>query len=1130
MKASTNTFKVTVTRVNNPFNRFDKEIFEVDELGWSSIHRELVLKYADECYIAVNGNLIPIDSVLPLNDGDRITIIPRVAGSGDGKQIFGLVAMFALAFIGAPYLAGFVGVQGTLAYAIAYTAVMVGGALLIGSLMPGPKLDKGVDVQPSYGWNPHNTQSQGIPIPRYYGKNKIFGNYIAVHTEPSSTNNTKELINAIMSLCSGPVKSIDSIQIHDQPVEAYDDVLIETRLGHINQTPISFFEETKAQFIINRLVTHSDGAVEYLLPDADFDVIEVGLTFDRGLFFANDKGGLSAHTVGIKIEIKEDDPESSYSTLVARNLTAAKTSPVHINYRSDGSYPGGNPVDVERGKKYKIRVTKTSDDRTSSRFGDRLKLQLVREVLNDGFSYPRTAMIGVKALATDQLSGSLVIDTIVEGAIINVFDGTNWSLEYSNNPAWVLWDIFTQPVISGDGGEESPYQIEEYEGIDPSRLDLPKFYELATFSDELVSDGDGGNEKRLTFNGGFEEHTTMWEAALTVCEVARCIPVWNGIKLSLAINKPGTVVQAFSDGNIIKGSFKETFLPVDDRLSEIEISYVDSELNFERTVFSIFDENSPFFYNKATVNMQGIDKSSRAWRAGMLRLLQNRYLYSTIEFQADIDAIACTIGDIIYVQSSVPKWGEGGRVVSATDDTVVLDRVLNLDAGTKKVMVKTFDPVNEQEQIDVRTVSSVVGKTITVTENWTVNPSKGDVYAMGLENLIGKKYRVIGLQHHSEQKFTITALNYDEAIYGGDTSEPVIPTKDYTSPGSNGTNIFRPRTPEEIENKYPIDNIFLESAGITADIPLFNGFSWTNDAPSAGSISWLEFTLYYKGETYTVVAGNSNFKYVYWDLSNPTAISGTNSLISTLGANRWVVGVNDDGTFFPTFGSRIIHGGLIEADTIDANHINVTNLAAIQSTYETSLGGDTRLRINANGIQISNNAGSTWSDFLWNDSGVVKVNADLINAGSLNATMLTTGLLHADRLSSGIITTIKLALNSVTTQSSSTTAGSTSLDTDWKSVQTASFTSVSGMVNLNVLFTVEFGSITHGVYYELRRSSTVLISGFTGNYANQTVAFSAAAADFDPGTGSITYTLYLKTSTSTGAASNRTIQLVQFKR
>ncbi|OHB43896.1 MAG: hypothetical protein A2Y13_01295 [Planctomycetes bacterium GWC2_45_44] len=681
--------ELQIIKVKNPLDKSKREIATMP-YRQETLHELRLMTLPDNVDIAISVNGQIVDEkywkiTIP-RAGDSVALVPilRGDGGGNGKGFLGIFLMIATAGIAAPFVAGtMLGLTaGTMAYTIAMATVVVAGGLLISSMMnKGAKsnFDNNWENSQVYGWSPQTTQEQGLVTPKFYGKNKLYGNVVAVHTEVDETDSTKQYLKMLVALGAGPVKGIvsDSIQINNQPASYYSNVTTEERFGTIDQTVISFFTETKPEYRPNIVVANGTPRI-YITPDSDFDALEIELLFDRGIYYANDAGGLSSHGIGIKIEISESGL-NDWDILVAETISASSTSAVRASYLSSETYTGGSAVSITNGKKYDIRVTKTTAE-AGSRYGDQLRLGSVREVINDDFVYPKTSLLGIEALATDQLSGSITVSCVQEGAIVNVFGGSTWSLEYNTNPAWVLWDILTQPVITGSGTELDPYEIERYDGIDPARLDIAKFYELALFCDELVDDGAGSTEKRITFNGGFDTATTMWEAAWKVCEIARCVLVWNGINLTLAIDKAGTAVQLFSVGNIHADSFKQTFLPQQDLASEIEINYRDELQDFNRVPLTVFDVGIENISNKITLELFGISKQSEAWRAGMYQLAQNRLLKSTIEFSADVDAIACTIGDIIYFQHDVPQWGDGGRVLSGSEQDVIVDKDLEYRA------------------------------------------------------------------------------------------------------------------------------------------------------------------------------------------------------------------------------------------------------------------------------------------------------------------------------------------------------------------------------------------------------------------------------------------------------------------
>ncbi len=457
----------------------------------------------------------------------------------------------------------------------------------------------------------------------------------------------------------------------------------------------------------------------------------------------------------------------SYESVVHPYITisGAKTKPIRRTFHIP---------QLERGT-YEIQVEKLTPDKNSSRYGDELYVTAVREIYYDDFEYPRLALVGVRALASNQLSGSFKFSCVVKGQLVRIWDGSSWKVDWTDNPAWICYDLLTQPVFDND------LNVVAYEGIDPSRIDLEKFKEWADFCDELVPDGKGGYEKRCTFNGIFDTEMSLWEAALKVCEVGRASLVWNGSKLTVAIDKPSPPVQLFSVGNIIEDTFREIFLPQEERVGEIEINYLDKDKDYERTILTIFDGDLKASTNKLSLNVFGITKQSEAYRYGLYRLYLNKYLRRMVEFEADIDAIACTVGDVILVQHDVPQWGYGGRLQSATSNTVTLDREVYIDTSKQyRIMIRLSDDTIVERDI-VNPASSGNYQTLTVSTPFDTTPQAYDVYAIGEVELETKPFRVLALSKTQDQRVKITAIEYNESVYNADYGLPATPTAQYSA-------------------------------------------------------------------------------------------------------------------------------------------------------------------------------------------------------------------------------------------------------------------------------------------------------------------------------------------------------------
>lgn len=83
-------------------------------------------------------------------------------------------------------------------------------------------------------------------------------------------------------------------------------------------------------------------------------------------------------------------------------------------------------------------------DGTSIRYANKVQWQGVTQVIYDDFEYPGKALIGIKALATDQLSGNDPSMTcLVTRKNVNVWNPATKHYEErpADNPAWATYDI-----------------------------------------------------------------------------------------------------------------------------------------------------------------------------------------------------------------------------------------------------------------------------------------------------------------------------------------------------------------------------------------------------------------------------------------------------------------------------------------------------------------------------------------------------------------------------------------------------------------------------------------------------------------------------------------------------------------
>lgn len=137
---------------------------------------------------------------------------------------------------------------------------------------------------------------------------------------------------------------------------------------------------------------------------------------------------------------------------------------------------------------FDICVTRMTADTDDVRCLDDVYYVGYAQTVYDDYTYPRQALVAIHALATDQLSGSLKFSCILDGAIVRVCrmvdNNEVWTIEWSDNPAWVCYDVLTSPLFSDD-----LTTVLRYDGVNPGRIAVADFIAWAIFCDTLLPQG-----------------------------------------------------------------------------------------------------------------------------------------------------------------------------------------------------------------------------------------------------------------------------------------------------------------------------------------------------------------------------------------------------------------------------------------------------------------------------------------------------------------------------------------------------------------------------------------------------------------------------------------------------------------
>lgn len=756
---------IPVIRITNPFNarEFVRETLPFDAIKTLA---DYFPTGSAEHVISINGKIIEERDwpVTYLGPDDNLVLCPVPQGGG-GKNILRLVAILAVAYFAPEIAYGMYSAGGGTMTAAAFAAsgmgaamtagVVMAGSMLVNAMLPVPKPNGGSsDSTTSYGVDgAKNTSLEGIPVPICYGGFEMGGNVLDLYVENvDRTQNLYLLLNA----GEGPVSSLTNIQINDQPIANYSQVETQLRLGDASQSLIDWFANTIVPYSLNLELT-ADAYRNYTTTEP-VDKLRFDLVAPSGLFKLNSDGGTDSVSVDLQIEYQrvgdsawisagDNNVIASYAIQYiyapqqtfdengqVTSTTAGYTTDMLVQgdivqtgwMQADGEgtivrnniavgsatrvaqYSTGITMSEKRQSavrmsittpplehaSYNVRMRRINPRSADNTLVDAVYISDVNEILTAGASYPYTALVGVKVKLTDQLNGMPKVTFINSGMKIREWDSINgiWNFVASQNPAWIVWDMLTNSRYGG--------------GMAESRLDVEKFKEWGAYC----------AAKNLTFKGVFDASGNLWDSVQDVLRAGHAQIVNIGTRWSIIMEREDDPMMMFSVANIIDGTFKETWLSMSDRANEIELSYFDETDRFKQKTVRVADPNAVSAGRPAqtsSITMRGVTTVERATKEAWFQLNLNRYILQTVEFAAPIDAIACTVGDLVFVQHDMPQWGFAGRFESgSTSSNVVLDREVPMEGGKQYKLLALYDALN----LYSGSVISVAGTTLLLSD------------------------------------------------------------------------------------------------------------------------------------------------------------------------------------------------------------------------------------------------------------------------------------------------------------------------------------------------------------------------------------------------------------------------------
>ncbi len=754
--------------ISNPFT-MERELLEKEYTGRPlSSYLDLDWSVYD---VYKNGQQLYMpDKCYPLN-GEQYVITPHVGGHGF-KHIFGMVLTIGL-LIAAPHIT--FGLSSMFARSLVSGAIMILGGRLINSMLhlnQVPQVE--VNQSQSYGWELPTVQTQeGNTIGETYGSCIPAPQLLMCHVDTVDDNT--QYLNVLYCGGYGPVDSITDLRIGYTPIENFQDCQVETRTGTNDQAPISFFPDTVADQSVDMTLKEGN-AVTRSTDSSDVNRIDVTVTFPSGIYYQQDDGNFGNQTARFNIAYRVTGTNNwsshDYSITRATNQAIRKT------YSFSGLASA----------RYDVRVTAVETPLTNRRCALMQWSILSAYIYTGAFVRPNKVLVAMRVKATSQLNGGVPNLTWTQTRQnVWVYDPTakTYVQKPADNPIWAAYDILHQ-CRRLKNVNTGAYEF-VVEGTPKERFTAywQEWVDAAAYADEMVTTNDGTKEKRFQFDAIFDTSMKRLEAANKAANVGHAVIIQHGTQFGIAVDKPGVMRQIFGEGRTLMSSFNGSFSSLDDRARSVEITYNDKDNDYKNTEFFIrsarYAQDVELQDNTAQLTLFGVSRRSQAYREGMYLLATNERQLETVTFSADINAIVCEYGDIIGVSHSVARIGlASGRIVAVDGNTITLDKDVTLDDSESygvKIQLSANDNIISR---DIKAAAGTSNKvTVTMPFDADNTPAVYDTYALGVVDKIVQPFRITKVEKDSDEKVSLTCVQYDEAIYDVDYSRyPVI---DYTA-------------------------------------------------------------------------------------------------------------------------------------------------------------------------------------------------------------------------------------------------------------------------------------------------------------------------------------------------------------
>lgn len=549
------------------------------------------------------------------------------------------------------------------------------------------------------------------------------------------------------------MNGLQSVLINNTPVVDADGnsnihgVTVVYQVGETPQSPLEGFEASGAETVLGVEVKHDNPVTRTVVSE---NIDRLRFTFGvQMLQETTDKGDRNPSSVNLLIQFQRSGIWNTEFDIT-------------INGKITTQYLASVVADNLPPRPFSVRMVRVTPDSTTDRLQNKTLWSSYTEIIDIRQGYPGTAVAGLLVDAEQFGSQQVTRNYHLRGRIFQVpsnydpdtrtytglWDGT-LKPAYTNNPAWCTMDILTHPR----------YGLGRRIGV--ADVDKWALYAIAQYCDQQVPDGFGGTEPRMTLNAYMTSQRKAYDVLADFCSVMRCMPVWNGSRMTFVQDRPSDSAWTYTNSNVVGGRFKYSFSALKDRHNAIEVRYTDPLNGWQTSTELVEDHASQIRYGRNLLKMDAFGCTSRgqAHRTGLWVMMTELLETQTVDFSVGAEGLRHTPGDIIEVcDNDYAGASIGGRItdLDISTRTLTLDREITLPesgAATLNIVGPDGTPFSTEIQSQPapdRVVLKVMPETVQPYSIW----------GLKLPSLKRRLFRCVRIKEDDDGTYAITAVQH----------------------------------------------------------------------------------------------------------------------------------------------------------------------------------------------------------------------------------------------------------------------------------------------------------------------------------------------------------------------------------